>query len=189
MGRQGATSVEQKTEFFARDKHDRDPAELDPYRNTRVALTREVAGTELLLHVGNGGVFEDDTTQVERIVAVDVFIDRLPSSNFPPSVTARRGDALVLDEPDDSYEMVLEALLYHHLVGARAMDSIANIRRAIAEAGRVPRPGGHPVVAESCVPPWFYRFERLAVRPLALMARTRLLGGYPAVLQIPFALC
>ena len=31
MGRHGATSVEQKTEFFARDKHDRDAAELDPY--------------------------------------------------------------------------------------------------------------------------------------------------------------
>ena len=188
MARQDATSVEQNAEFFARDKHGRDAAELDPYRNIREALTREVAGTNLLLDVGNGGVFEYDTTQVERIVAVDLFLDRLPSSNFPPNVTARRGDALVLDEPDDSYEMVLEALLYHHLVGARARDSTANIRRAIAEAGRVLRPGGHLVVAESCVPPWFCRFERLAVRPLALMARTRLLGGYPAVLQIPFAL-
>jgi hypothetical protein len=111
MARQDATSVEQNAEFFARDKHGRDAAELYTYRNIREALTREVAGTKLLLDVGNGGVFEYDTTQVERIAAVDLFLDRLPASHFPPNVTARRGDALALDEPDDSYEMVLEALL------------------------------------------------------------------------------
>ena len=188
MARQDATSVQQNAEFFARDKHGRDAAELDTYRNIREALTREVAGTELLLDVGNGGVFEYDTNRVERIVAVDLFLDRLPATHFPPNVTPRRGDALALDEPDGEYDMVLEALLYHHLVGARASDSIANIRRAIAEAERVLKPEGRLVVAESCVPPWFYRFERLAFRPLAATARTRLLGGHPAVLQIPFAL-
>jgi SAM-dependent methyltransferase len=188
MARQDATSVEQNADFFARDKHGRDAAELDTYRNIREALTREVAGTELLLDVGNGGVFEYDTDRVERIVAVDLFLDRLPASHFPPNVTPRTGDALALDEPDGEYDMVLEALLYHHLVGARASDSIANIRRAIAEAERVLKPEGRLVVAESCVPPWFYRFERLAFRPLAAMARTWLLGGHPAVLQIPFAL-
>lgn len=78
MARQDATSVEQNAEFFLRDKHGRDAAELDAYRNIREALTREVAGTNLLLDVGNGGVFEYDTTEVERIVAVDLFLDRIP---------------------------------------------------------------------------------------------------------------
>jgi SAM-dependent methyltransferase len=188
MARQDATSAEQNAEFFARDKHGRDAAELDTYRNIREALTREVAGTKLLLDVGNGGVFEYDTTRVERIVAVDLFLDSLPASHFPPNVTARQGDALSLDEPDAEYEAVLEALLYHHLVGTRASDSIANIRRAIAEAERVLRPGGRLVVAESCVPAWFYRFEKVMFRPLSALARTRLLGGHPAVLQIPFPL-
>ena len=116
-----------------------------------------MAGTDLLLHVGNGGVFEDDTTQVERIVAVDVFIDRLPSSNFPPNVTARRGDALVLDEPDDAYEMVLEALLYHHLVGARARDSTAifsaSDRRGREGAPALGPPGGRGILRAAVVLP------------------------------------
>jgi SAM-dependent methyltransferase len=188
MPGQDTTSAEQNAEFFARDKHARDAAELDTYRNIREALTREVAGTELLLDVGNGGVFEYDTTRVGRIVAVDLFLDRLPESHFPPNVTARRGDALALDEPDDTYEAVLEALLYHHLVGRRADDSIANIRRAIAEAERVLRPGGRLVIAESCVPGWFYGIEKLMFRPLTVVAGTRLLGGHPAVLQLPFPL-
>jgi SAM-dependent methyltransferase len=188
MTGQDTTSAEQNAEFFARDKHGRDVAALDTYRLIREAVTREVAGTARLLDVGNGGVFDYDTTQVGEIVAVDLFLDRLPASHFPPNVIARKGDALALDEPDGSYEAVLEALLYHHLVGSRARDSIVNIRRAIAEAERVLRPGGRLVVAESCVPRWFYGLERVMFRPLTAVARTRLLGGHPAVLQLPFAL-
>jgi SAM-dependent methyltransferase len=185
---QDATSARQNAEFFARDKHGRDAAELDTYRLIRDAITREVAGTDELLDVGNGGVFEYDTTQVGNIVAVDLFLDQVPADQFPPNVTARRGDALDLDEPDASYEVVLEALLYHHLVGTKPGDSLKNIRRAVAEVERVLRPGGRLVVAESCVPRWFFGFERVMFRPLVGLARTPLLGGHPAVLQLPFDL-
>jgi SAM-dependent methyltransferase len=152
------------------------------------AITREVAGTARLLDVGNGGVFQYDTDRVGEIIAVDLFLDQLPAEHFPPNVTPRNGNALVLDEADGSYEMVLEALLYHHLVGRRQADSIENIRTAVAEAARVLRPGGRLVVAESCVPPWFYAFERAMFGPLTVLARTPLLGGHPAVLQLPFDL-
>ena len=188
MPGQDATSAEQNAEFFARPKHAHDVAELDTYRLIREAATRELSGTRRLLDVGNGGVFDYDTTQVKEIVAVDLFLDRLPASHFPENVTARKGDALTLDEPDEAYDVVLEALLYHHLVGARAGDSISNIRTAIAEAARVLRPGGRLVVTESCVPRWFYGVERAMFRPLAALASTRLLGGHPAVLQVPFGL-
>jgi SAM-dependent methyltransferase len=188
MPGQDAANVEQNAEFFARDKHGRDVAELDTYRLIREAITREVAGAKRLLDVGNGGVFEYDTDQVEEIVAVDLFLDQLPGDHFPANVTPRKGDALALDEPDGAYDMVLEALLYHHLIGTHPDDSIANIRRALGEAARVLRPAGRLVVAESCVPPWFYSFERVMFRPLTVLARTRLLGGHPAVLQLPFDL-
>jgi SAM-dependent methyltransferase len=188
MPGQDATSAAQNADFFARDKHRRDVAELDTYRHIREAVTREIAGTELLLDVGNGGVFDYDTTQVGRIVAVDLFLDRLPASQFPANVTPRKGNALDLGEADGSYDAVLEALLYHHLVGRGPDDSIANVRTAIAEAERVLRPGGRLVVAESCVPSWFYGFEKLMFRPLTVVAGTRLLGGHPAVLQLPFPL-
>jgi len=138
MAWQDANSTEQNAEFFVREKHARDVAELDTYRNIREAVTRELAGTEVLLDVGNGGVLDYDPGQVGLIVAVDLFLDQLPTSHFPPNVTPRRGDALDLDEEDRSYDVVLEALLYHHLIA-----------RAVAEAERVLRPGGRLVVAES----------------------------------------
>jgi SAM-dependent methyltransferase len=183
---QDPSTAAQNAEFFTRGKHGRDVAELDTYRLIREAVTREVAGTGLLLDVGNGGVFDYDTTKVKQIVAVDLFLDRLPASQFPANVTPRRGDALSLDEPDGSYDAVLEALLFHHLVGSRPDALLANVRRAIAEAERVLRPGGHLIIAESCVPPWFYRLEKVAFRVLVGLARTPLLGGHPAVLQLPF---
>jgi SAM-dependent methyltransferase len=186
MTGQDAASAARNAEFFAREKHGRDAAELDTYRHIREAITREVSGTARLLDVGNGGVFEYDTDQVGEIVAVDLFLDQLPKEHFPPNVTTRNGDALALDEPDGSYEVVLEALLYHHLVGRKPADSIANIRTAVAEAARVLRPGGRLIVAESCVPPWFYAVERALFAPLRVVARTPLLGGHPAVLQLPF---
>jgi SAM-dependent methyltransferase len=185
---QDARSAELNAEFFARDKHGRDVAALDTYRQIRECVTRELAGTGHLLDVGNGGVFDYDTTQVDEIVAVDLFLDRLPPSRFPPNVTPKRGDALALDEPAERYDAVLEALLYHHLTGRRPADSLVNVRRAIAEAERVLRPGGRLVIAESCVPPWFYALERVAFHGLVALARTRLLGGHPAVLQLPFSL-
>jgi SAM-dependent methyltransferase len=188
MTGQDAASADRNAEFFARDKHGRDVAALDTYRLIREAVSREVAGARLLLDVGNGGVFEYDTRLVDEIVAVDLFLDKLPPDHFPANVTPRKGDALELDEPDGGYDVVLEALLYHHLVGSKPSDSIRNTRRAIAEAARVLEPGGRLVVAESCVPTWFYGFERAMFRPLGALARTPLLGGHPAVLQLPFNL-
>lgn len=185
---QAADAAAKNAQFFARDKHGHDVATLDTYRRIREAIEREVAGAKRMLDVGNGGVFEYDTNLIEEIVAVDLFLDELPDSRFPPNVTALRGDALALDQPDGSFDTVLEALLYHHLVGERATDLVANVRRAIAEAERVLEPGGRLIVAESCVPRWFYPLERVLYRPLVALARTPLLGGHPATLQLPFDL-
>jgi SAM-dependent methyltransferase len=183
---QAPDAAAQNAEFFAGDKHGRDAAALDTFKRIREAIESEVAGATLMLDVGNGGVFEYDTRLVEQIVAVDLFLDRLPASRFPRNVTPRRGDALALHEADGSFDTVLEALLFHHLVGVRPDDLVANIRRAIAEAARVLKPEGRLIVAESCVPRWFYRFERVLYRPLVAIARTPLLGGHPATMQLPF---
>jgi SAM-dependent methyltransferase len=142
----------------------------------------------VLLDVGNGGVFQYDTALVEKVVAVDLFLDRLPPSHFPANVTPHAGDALDLDEPDACYDAVLESLLYHHLVGDDAEGMVSNVRRAIAEADRVLRPGGRLIVAESCVPRWFYAIEKRLLKGLVALSKTPLLGGHPPTIQIPFKL-
>jgi SAM-dependent methyltransferase len=181
---QDERSARLNAEFFGDDKYGTQVAELDTYRFTREAISREVAGQDRLLDVGNGGVFEYETNAVGSIVAVDLFLDQLPGSHFPPNVEPRRGDALELDQPDESFDAVLHAFLYHHLVGRQPAEMIANTRRALDEAHRVLKPDGTMIVAESCVKGWFYPLEWLLFRPLTLLAKTRLLGGHPATFQL-----
>jgi SAM-dependent methyltransferase len=181
---QDRRSAELNARFFGDGKYAGQVAELDTYRFTREAISREVAGVDRLLDVGNGGVFEYDTTVVGSIVALDLFLDQLPGSRFPPNVSARRGDALTLDEPDEAYDAVLHAFLYHHLVGRTPAEMIANTRVAIDQAHRVLKPGGILIVAESCVKSWFYPLEWLLFTPLMLLARTPLLGGHPPTFQL-----
>jgi SAM-dependent methyltransferase len=182
---QDPAGAAQNSEFFASDGYGELVTTLDSYHLIRAAITKEVSGAEKLLDVGNGGVFEYDTGAVGSITAVDLFLDQLPESHFPPNVTARRGDALALEENAGSYDAVLEAFLYHHLAGAKPADTVTNTRQALAEAAKALKPGGRLIVAESCVPRWFYAVERVMFAPLRLLAKTPLLGGHPAILQLP----
>ena len=184
--RQEETSVARNREFFAGERWAQQISEIDTYRLIRTAIEGELAGTVRLLDVGNGGVFEYDPGLVDEIVAVDLFLSRIPADEFPPNVTARDGDALRLREEDASYDAVLHSFLYHHLVGDTPRALLANVRQAIAEAHRVLRPGGRLIVPEGCVPHWFYGFEKVAFRPLVGLSKTRLLGGHPATLLLPF---
>jgi SAM-dependent methyltransferase len=184
--RQDESAVVRNREFFAGDRWAQQVSVIDTYRLIRAAIEAEIAGTDRLLDVGNGGVFEYSPDLVEEIVAVDLFLSQIPGEELPANVIARDGDALNLTEPDDSYDAVLHSFLYHHLVGETAAALPVNVRRAIAEAERVLRPGGRLIVPEGCVPRWFYAVERAAFRPLVGLSKTRLLGGHPATLLMPF---
>jgi SAM-dependent methyltransferase len=181
---QDAASAAANADYFAGERHGRHATEIDSYRHIREALDREIDGIGTMLDVGNGGVFEYNTSRVGSIVAVDLFLDELPDDHFPPNVTARRGDALDMQEPSDHYDAVLQAMLYHHLVGRGPDEMVQNVRAAIAGAARTVRPGGLLIVAEPCVPRWFYAVERVAFGAMKLLAKTPLLKGHPATIQL-----
>ncbi len=184
-GGQDAHAAAQNREFFAHDeRYARRNARLAITRNTRDALNRQLEGARRVLDVGNGGVFDYDTSLATEIVAVDLFLDELPPERFPPNVVARRGSALDLPEPDGAYDVVLLSYVIHHLVGESADDVDANTVRALAEATRVLRPGGRLVVVESCVPKWFHRFERRAFGALRRLSTSRWMH-HPPTLQLP----
>lgn len=175
------------SEFFARDVYSTNADRIDSHVAIRSALTKELTGAKRLLDVGNGGVFEYDPAVVESLTAVDLFLDESDDS-FPDNVTIRKGDALALEEEPASFDVVLEAFLYHHLTGAKAADSVDNVRKAISEAVRMVEPGGRLVIAESCIPARIYPLERALYRPLRALAATPMLGGHPATLQLPIEL-
>jgi SAM-dependent methyltransferase len=159
---------------------------LASYRLIRDAVNEELRGIDDLLDVGNGGTFDYDVALVDKVVAVDLYLEDLPPAEFPANVVPRNGDALDLVDDDGSYDGVLMAMLFHHLSGERHTAVADNAGRALDEAHRVLRPGGRLIVVESCVPRWFHRFEQMAYPALRAVAGMSFLK-HPPVLQLPSA--
>lgn len=175
-------SQSKNTEFFLNhiDAYSANVGAIDTYHRIADALSAELKGIESLLDIGNGGVFDYDTSVVGRITGVDLFLDQLPPDiRFPANVTMERGDALGIPKADESFDGVVMVMLLHHLIGNSVAQCVANLERAVSEAYRVLRPGGKLVVVESCVPEWFYWFERMAF-PLAVPLINRFFVHPPA---------
>jgi SAM-dependent methyltransferase len=182
---QDVRSARKNAEFFSRNEvYAERVARLDTYRNISAVIDREVSGMGRLLDVGNGGVFDYDTSLVDRIVAVDLFLDQLSASDVPPNVELLQGDALALDIEEGGFDGALLALVIHHLVGERQDELVDNARLALDGAWRALRSGGRLLVVESCVAPWFHSVEKVLFRPLALLARTPWMR-HPATMQLP----
>jgi ubiquinone/menaquinone biosynthesis C-methylase UbiE len=185
LPRQSDVSLQKNASFF-RDRQDQYQSQvrtLDTYRNIRAAISETLRGVDRLLDIGNGGTFDYDVSVARKIVAVDLFLEDLPAAALPAYVEFRNGSALDLPMPDASFDCVLMSMLLHHLIGNSIDKSWSNVSRAVAEAFRVLQPGGKLVIVESCVPRWFYRFEKV-IFPLAGKIISRFFE-HPATLQFP----
>jgi SAM-dependent methyltransferase len=171
------------SEFFKdNDRYLQSISGLETYRRIREAIDAHVSGVRRLLDIGNGGVFDYDTSLVGEVVGVDLFLDDVELA-VPDNVTLRRGDALHLEEAPGSFDAVLMAFLLHHLVGVDLASTLANVEQALGEAREVLEPGGSVLVFESCVPEWFLRVER-AMFPALRFAASRAAMEHPPTMQL-----
>ena len=189
---QSETSAAANAAYFLkhlREYHDF-VATIDTYRTLHDFVSEKVAGVNELLDVGNGGVFAYDTSQVGSITAIDLFLEDLPpnviATYFPKNARARRGSALALPENDGTFDMVLMVMLLHHLTGTDWQSSWRNLRQAVQEAWRVLKPGGRLLIVESCVPYWFFQFEKPALWVLSRLVKS--IFSHPVTLQFPAAM-
>lgn len=183
---QSSESIEQNITFFRDnlESYNSKIQSLDTYATLRAYISKAIQGIDTLLDIGNGGVFDYDTSLIPQIVGLDLFLDKLPNSfKCPPNVILKTGSALDIPEANESFNGVLMVMLIHHLVGKTVSASVKNVETVIDEAYRVLKPGGKMIIAESCIPAWFYQFEKL-VFPLAVKVVDRL-TGHPATLQYP----
>ena len=183
---QSGISSEKNSSFFRThlQSYSQNVQQLDTYLRIRTSIEEAISGTESLLDVGNGGVFDYDTSLARKIVALDLFLEELPQDyTRPANATLKNGSALDIPEPSESFDAVLMVMLLHHLVGNTTRESVQNVRRALVEAYRVLRPGGKLVVIESCVSKSFFAFERLVFPLAAPLIHAAM--QHPATLQYP----
>ena len=183
--KQSQTSVDHNVGFFRdqQDGYNSKIQSLDTYAAIRARVNESLDGVDRLLDIGNGGVFDYDVSLAAEVIALDLFLHEIERRAVPRHVRFVTGSALMLPIPDDTFDAVVVCMLLHHLVGRTVGESIQNVRQALAEAMRVLRPGGRLVLIESCVPSWFYAFERgvfgLASRVINLVTT------HPVTLQFP----
>jgi SAM-dependent methyltransferase len=183
---QTRASAERNAEFFL-DEYQNYRAKvesIDTYASISLALSAELEGMERLLDIGNGGVFDYDTTRIKSIVGLDLFLDNLPRDiQLPSNVQTVQGSALGIPEALHGFDGVVMVMLMHHLVGRTVADCLSNVEQALSEAHRVLRPGGKLVVMESCVPAWFFAFEKMVFRPASVVIEKTM--KHPPTLQYP----
>lgn len=158
-------------------------AALDTYQRQRAVITALIDGSVSLVDIGNGGVFEYDTTVAQRIVAIDLFMDGIPrDAGWPSNVAPVQASVLDLSaQPQSEHDTVLMVMLLHHLTGKTVAESRSNVATALRESAGLLKPGGRMIIIESTVPRWFYAFESLVYRPAAWLI-DRLIS-HPATLQ------
>ncbi len=148
-------------------------ANIDTYKTLHQFISKEVAGVDELLDIGNGGVFDYETSGVKSITAIDLFLGDLPpdvvAKYFPQNCRLIQGSALALPERDGKFDMVLMVMLIHHLTSTDWRSSWEN-------AGRL-------LIVESCVPWWFFRFEKPALWFLSRCVKS--IFSHPITLQFP----
>lgn len=167
-GTQTEASIRKNSQFFLEeyDSYKKNIASIDTYSFISAEINKEIGGVSSLLDVGNGGVFDYDTSLVDQITGLDLFLDDLPKDiALPPNVKMIQGSALSIPNGMEGFDGVIMVMLIHHLIGKSVAESIRNVEVAIQEAYRVLRPGGKLIIAESCVPLWFFVFEKLVFKP------------------------
>jgi SAM-dependent methyltransferase len=160
---------------------------IDTHRTIRAFISQKLSGVGQLIDIGNGGVFDYDTSLVTSITAIDLFLDDLTpdllQKYFPANARPRQGSALAIPEPDGKFDMALVVMLLHHLAGNDWLSSWHNAQRAIDEAWRVLRPTGRLLIVESCVPWWFFQIEKPSFLILSKLVGSVL--SHPITFQFP----
>ena len=153
------------TYFNENDWYESKIRTLDTYTYCRMCIESELRYCKSLLDIGNGGFFNYDISKIERVVALDLFLDE--ECNYGENVTPVQGNALDfnLDEKH-GFDVILLQMLIHHVTGRSPGEAVQNVEAIFSNCAKHLASGGRILVIESTVPAWFYFFEKIAFRLL-----------------------
>jgi len=139
--------------------------DLELYRLIALAAAHETERSQVLLDIGNGGIFVYPISHISRVVAIDVFIEEDFSRRYP-TVEWRNVSALDMSF-GEKFDTVLAINTLHHIVGPSVGSTYANLSELMKRSRACLIPGGKLVLIESTMPGWFVRLYG-SLFPLAL---------------------
>ncbi len=132
---------------------------IDTYQNIRNEVSKILSGTEKLLDIGHGGVFDYNTDKINKIVGLD--LDFMNSSFLPNNIKLVKGSVLEIPPEVKTFDKVFINMLLHHLCGENIKENFYNLNKCFFEIKKTIKNKGEIVIVESCVPLWFNLIEKL----------------------------
>lgn len=132
---------------------------IDTYENIRKEVSNILSGTQKLLDIGHGGVFDYSTNKINKIIGLD--LEFMNSSNLPNNIKLIKGSVLEIPSELVSFDKVFINMLLHHLCGKSVKQNFENLDKCFNEIKKTIKKGGEIIIVESCVPLWFNIFEKI----------------------------
>ena len=155
--------------FFSNNKnYQKNVSDIDTYQILHNEITNSLMSINRLLDVGHGGCFDYDTNQVNEIVGLD--LDKMIDEKLlPKNIKLEIGSALDIPINLKNFDAILLVMLIHHLVGNNIYENLSNLNKCIAETKKTLSSNGKLIIVESCVPKWFYLFEKILFKPTSYL--------------------
>ncbi len=161
MSKLNLKNVEKKNiSFFDKNSvYQKDIINIDTYKSIYKEISKRLDGTNSLLDIGHGGVFDYDTKKIKKITGLDLSF--MNSHNLPSNIKLVKGSVLKLPKHLNSYDKVLMNMLLHHLTGKNISENFENLNKSIEQSSHVLNKKGKLIIVESCVPVWFNLIEKI----------------------------
>jgi ubiquinone/menaquinone biosynthesis C-methylase UbiE len=133
---------------------------IDTWKLYGEAISKQIKNG-VILDIGNGGIFNYDTSKAKKIIAIDLSPNLI--SNAPreaDNIEYRVGNIIELDYTAAEFDQAVMDMLVHHLAGKNFAVTKSNVLKSFENTYRVLKPGGELIIMESCLPELFEFAEK-----------------------------
>lgn len=133
---------------------------IDTWQLYGEAITKHIKDG-VILDIGNGGIFNYDTSKAKKIIALDLspnLINNAPKT--AKNIEYKVGNIIELDINEPEFDQAVMDMLVHHLADKKISVTRSNVLKSFQNTYRVLKPGGELIIMESCLPKIFELTER-----------------------------
>jgi ubiquinone/menaquinone biosynthesis C-methylase UbiE len=180
MSTPNADNVDKTRDFFDKwDSYHETVKNIDTWKLYGEAISKHIKnGT--ILDVGNGGIFNYDTSAAKKIIALDLSPNLLKNAVQAENIEYVEGNIINLNFKEPEFDQIVMDMLVHHLADKSFRITRENVLKSFKNSHRVLKNGGELIIMESCLPKFFEAAEKMFF-PLFRLATSLL--KHPVVFQ------